>query len=164
MQAWLGLGANLQHPQAQLTEAIKQISHIPECEVLQVSSFYQTPPWGDEDQPDFINAVVKINTSLQAIELLHQMQAIENDMGRVRKDRRWGPRLIDIDLLLFGDESIESEELTLPHPRMHERAFVLLPLYELDPLIEIPGLGTAEKLLAHLAVEGIRKVGVSDKK
>lgn len=155
MLAWLGLGANLQQPLAQLNESIQRISHTPGVAVLQVSSFYKTPPWGDEDQPDFINAVVRIETSLAPIELLHHMQSIETDMGRVRKGRRWGPRLIDIDVLLYADQSIDSKELSLPHPRMHQRAFVLLPLCELEPEIEIPGRGRAGSLLAGLSSDGI---------
>ena len=150
MLAWLGLGANLQQPLAQLNEAIQHIKKTTGVEVLQVSSIYKTPPWGDEDQPDFLNAVVHIETSLTAIELLRQMQNIENDMGRVRKDRRWGPRLIDIDVLLYAEQTIDSRELSLPHPRMHERAFVLLPLCELEPATEIPGKGRADSLLAGL--------------
>ena len=164
MLTWLGLGANLQQPQAQLNQAIERISQTTGIEVLQVSSFYKTPPWGDEDQPDFINAVVNIETDLQPLALLRQMQAIENDMGRVRKDRRWGPRLIDIDVLLYGNQSIQSNELVLPHPRMHERAFVLMPLCELDPSTEIPGLGKVDGLLAKLDCEGIRKISKSGKK
>lgn len=155
MIAWLGLGANLQEPLAQLTEAIQRIKNTTAVEVLQVSSFYKTPPWGDEDQPDFINAVVQVETKLAPIELLQQTQNIENDMGRVRKDRRWGPRLIDIDVLLYADQTIDSDQLSLPHPRMHERAFVLLPLCELDSEIVIPGRGRADRLLSGLDHDGI---------
>lgn len=157
MLAWLGLGANLQQPLRQLKDAILRIEQTAGVGELQLSSFYKTPPWGDKDQPDFINAVVRIETSLTPIELLHQMQSIENDMGRVRKDRRWGPRLIDIDVLLYADQSIKSEELNVPHPCMHERAFVLLPLCDLDPAIVIPGWGRADSLLADLDHAGIMK-------
>ena len=155
MLAWLGLGANLQQPLAQLKEAIRRINQTAGIELLQTSSFYRTPPWGDEDQPDFINAVVQVETSLAPLELLRQMQSIENDMGRVRKDRHWGPRMIDIDVLMHGNQTMDSQALMLPHPRMHERAFVLLPLCELDPAIEIPGRGRAVEFLDELGHAGI---------
>lgn len=147
MKAWLGLGSNLQQPVAQLNEALYRLGETAGVEVLQISSFYQTPPWGDEQQDDFINAVVQIETSLDPIPLLHVLQSIEDLMGRQRSERRWGPRLIDIDLLLYADVQYQSEELELPHPRMHERAFVLVPLSELEKTLIIPGRGAIENLL-----------------
>ncbi len=158
MRAWIGLGANLQQPIAQLKEAIRRMAAASDIEVLATSSFYRTPPWGDEQQSDFVNAVVLLETSLQPLDLLHQLQAIENDMGRVRKGRRWGPRLIDIDILLYEQLQIKSDELTVPHPHMHERAFVLLPITELDPKIEIPGKGRVDELLNAIGQNGIEFV------
>ena len=158
MQAWLSLGSNMQQPAEQLKHAIGHLSSAEGIEILKVSSFYRTPPWGDEAQDDFINAVVQIETSLGAITLLRQLQSIENRMGRQRDGRRWGPRLIDIDLLLFGAQQSQSEELELPHPRMHERAFVLMPLCELDSSLEIPGRCTASELLQQLDCSGILKL------
>jgi len=109
VQAWLGLGANLQQPVLQLKEAVKRLGQMAGIEVSQVSSFYRTPPWGDVQQDDFVNAVLQIETSLDPLDLLQCMQSIENDMGRQRSGNRWGPRLIDIDLLLFGDQIIIRE-------------------------------------------------------
>ena len=159
MKAWLGLGSNLQQPVIQLQAAINRLTAADGVEILRTSSFYQTPPWGGEQQDDFINAVVQIETCLDSLSLLHVLQSIENLMGRERKGHRWGPRLIDIDLLLFGEQQYHSAELQLPHPHMHERAFVLLPLCELDATLEIPGLGGIEKLLQQLDCSGIYRLG-----
>lgn len=155
MKAWLGLGSNLQQPVAQLKDAIGKLGSTEGVEILRASRLYRTPPWGDESQDDFINAVVQIETSLDPIPLLHGLQSIENEMGRQRSERRWGPRLIDIDLLLYGDLQCHLQELELPHPRMHERAFVLVPLCELDATLEIPGLGVVDELLKQLDCAGI---------
>jgi len=159
MKVWLGLGSNLQQPVAQLLQALKRLSDTTGLEILRTSSFYRTPPWGDEQQDDFINAVVQIETSLEPIPLLRVLQSIENVMGRQRSGgRRWGPRLIDIDLLLYGKQQFQSAELEVPHPRMFERAFVLKPLSELDANLEIPGHGLVGELLQDLDCSGIVKV------
>ena len=155
MKAWLGLGSNLQQPVSQLKDALRRLGQLEGIEILEVSGFYRTPPWGDDQQDDFINAVVRIETDLGPVPLLHALQSIENEMGRQRSGRRWGPRLIDIDLLLYGDQQVQSEELELPHPRMHERAFVLIPLCEIDKTVTIPGYGGAELLLKQLDSSGI---------
>jgi 2-amino-4-hydroxy-6-hydroxymethyldihydropteridine diphosphokinase len=155
MKAWLGLGSNLQQPVVQLGQALDKLGSDPGIEILDVSRFYRTPPWGDERQDDFINAVALIETSLEPMPLLRVLQSIEKDMGRQRSGRRWGPRLIDIDLLLYGDLHCRSEDLELPHPRMHERAFVLVPLCELDATLRIPGQGVAGELLQTLDRGGI---------
>ena len=155
MKAWLGLGSNLQQPLQQLQEAIDKIALADGIEVLEISSFYRTPPWGDQHQDDFINAVVQIETSLDPLPLLRVLQLIENEMGRQRSGRRWGPRLIDIDLLLFGDLQLQSVDLEVPHPRMHERAFVLVPLAELDVNLKIPGRDDMVKLLSNIDCKGI---------
>ena len=153
--AWLGLGANLQNPVKQIKDALSRLDRMDDIEVRQASSFYRTPPWGDERQDDFINAVVQIETRLDPLSLLHSLQSIENAMGRRRSGRQWGPRIIDIDLLLFGNQVVSSVELLVPHPRMFERAFVLLPLAELDADIEIPGQGVVGALLSQLDCSGI---------
>lgn len=164
MKAWLGLGSNLQQPATQLKAALNRLDELDGIEILRVSSLYRTPPWGDEKQDDYINAVVQIETSLEPVPLLRGLQSIENGMGRQRDGRRWGPRLIDIDLLLYGDQQCRCEELVLPHPRMHERAFVLVPLCELDATLEIPGQGVAGALLQKIDSSGISSVndGESD--
>jgi 2-amino-4-hydroxy-6-hydroxymethyldihydropteridine diphosphokinase len=158
MKAWLGLGSNLQQPVEQLQQALNRLAETDGIEILKTSSFYRTPPWGDEQQDDFINAVAQIETSLAPLSLLHALQTIEDRMGRQRSDRRWGPRLIDIDLLLQDDRLYHSAELELPHPRMHERAFVLVPLSELDARLEIPGHGTVEALLSQLDCSNIYRL------
>jgi len=159
MKAWLGLGSNQRQPANQLSQAIDRLADIDQLDILRTSSFYCTPPWGDEQQDDFINAVVEIETSLDPNSLLRAIQSVENVMGRQRKDRRWGPRIIDIDLLLYGDLQYQSADLEIPHPRMHERAFVLVPLFDLDNSLEIPALGKVEKLLQHLDCSGIQNLG-----
>jgi len=158
MKAWLGLGSNLQQPVAQLREAIERLDSLSNVEVTRESSFYRTPPWGDEQQDDFINCVVQIKTSLDPVALLGKLHSVENAMGRRRSERRWGPRIIDIDLLLFGELQYHSDELEVPHPRMHERAFVLVPLAELEAGLAIPGRGTIEKFLQQLDCSGISQL------
>ena len=158
MEAWLGLGSNLQQPVDQLRQALKRLSETKGITLKKVSSFYSTPPWGDEEQDDFVNAVAQIETSLEPVPLLHALQSIEDVMGRERSDRRWGPRLIDIDLLLYADQVFHSAELELPHPRIQERAFVLLPLSELDEKLNIPGYGRVGTLLSVLDCSGITRL------
>jgi len=163
MKAWLGLGSNLQQPLAQIKQALNRLGAADHVAILKTSSFYRTPPWGDEQQDDFINAVVQIETSLDPMALLGLLLSIENVMGRLRSGRRWGPRLIDIDLLLYGDQQFHSDELELPHPRMFERAFVLMPLSELDPTLEIPARGVIGKLLQQLDCSGICRLNDEDR-
>ena len=162
MKVWLGLGSNLHQPVQQLNQALMKLSSHDRVEILATSSFYRTPPWGDDQQDDFINAVVKIETSLDPEPLLSCLQSIENTMGRQRSDRRWGPRVIDIDLLLYGNLEYQSDDLVVPHPRMHDRAFVLVPLSELDSKLEIPVHGIVEKLLQKIDCSGIRRLKAGD--
>ena len=158
MKAWLGLGSNMQQPVEQLKQALVKLSSLDQVEILATSSFYRTPPWGDDQQDDFINAVVKIETGLDPDTLLSYVQSIEDTMGRQRSDRRWGPRVIDIDLLLYDEIRYRSDDLELPHPRMHERAFVLVPLCELDNTLVIPAVGGVEQLLQKLDSSGIHRL------
>jgi 2-amino-4-hydroxy-6-hydroxymethyldihydropteridine diphosphokinase len=144
-----------------LSEALERLARAEGVELLRSSSFYRTPPWGDEAQDDFINAVAEIETSLEPLELLSVTRSIEDDMGRRRDERRWGPRIIDIDLLLYGDGPYSEGNLEIPHPRMHERAFVLVPLAELDAKLVVPGRGSVGDLLAALDATGIRKLDVA---
>jgi 2-amino-4-hydroxy-6-hydroxymethyldihydropteridine diphosphokinase len=155
VKAWLGLGSNLQQPPLQIREALDRLGKAAGIRIINVSSFYRTPPWGDENQGDFVNAVAQVETDLDPVALLNVMQSIENDMGRQRSERRWGPRLIDLDLLLYGDQPYHSDKLELPHPRMFERSFVLVPLCELDPTLEIPGCGVIETFLKQVDCSGI---------
>ena len=130
-KVWLSLGANLGYPRLQLAQARKLLS-ARGIRILRKSALYDTAPWGKTDQPDFVNQVLEVETALSAAELLHAIVAIEMDMGRVRTEK-WGPRLIDIDILMFADQIIETAELMIPHPRFHLREFCLGPLCELEP-------------------------------
>lgn len=138
--AYLALGSNLDDPESQIAAAMERLSTIPRSEVHIRSSLYRSKPLGPIEQPDFVNAVLALTTELSARELLDELQAIENEMGRERKER-WGPRVIDLDLLLYGDEVIREHDLVVPHPGIAERNFVLLPLREIAPDLDIPGLG-----------------------
>lgn len=162
MQVWLGLGSNQQKPAARLREALDHLGSVDGIRVTGASSFYRTPPWGDEQQDDFINAAARIETDLEPLALLAETQAIETRMGRKRSTRRWGPRIIDIDLLLYGDLTCSLDGLEIPHPRMHERAFVLVPLSELNTSLEIPGHGRVGELLKDMDCSNIRRLAGAD--
>ena len=137
--AWVGLGGNLGDPAAALQDALDALDRIFGVELTAVSSVYQSAPVGLSAQPDFLNAVARIDTSLEPGELLEQLLRIETEQGRVRVGERFGPRLIDLDLLLYNETVLQSEVLTLPHPRMLERRFVLEPLAELEGNMGLPG-------------------------
>lgn len=147
--AAIGLGANVGQPRAQLEAAIAALAQLPDTRLLRRSSLYRTAPMGKADQPDFINAVAMITTSLSALVLIAHLLEIEHKHGRHRAEKN-GPRTLDLDLLLYGDDIICGPELTVPHPRMHERRFVLEPLLELDPDCNIPGRGRAADWLAQI--------------
>jgi 2-amino-4-hydroxy-6-hydroxymethyldihydropteridine diphosphokinase len=155
--AYIGLGANLGEPRRQLTEALTAMSGLPETRLARHSGFYRTAPVGHEEQPDFLNAVAALDTRLAPGVLLEGLQGIERRHGRERPFAN-APRTLDLDLLLFGDERIARPGLTVPHPRMHERAFVLQPLLELDPAISIPGKGRAGELLSACASQRIERI------
>ncbi len=138
--AYVGVGSNLEDPEQQVESAIDSIARIPECEIVARSSLYQSAPFGPVEQPDFINAVVGLLTTLDARSLFHQLQHIENSQGRIRGER-WGPRVLDLDLLVFGGTIVDLDDLTVPHPGIAERNFVLLPLLEIAHDLVIPGLG-----------------------
>ena len=154
--AAIGLGANLGDAAATLREAIAELARLPRTELLRASRLYRTPAWGVTEQPDFINAVALVETALPPRDLLDALLAIERSFGRTRLDgERWGPRTLDLDLLLHGDATIDEPGLRVPHPHLHERAFALLPLAEIAPESEIPGIGMVGKLAAGMAVDGI---------
>lgn len=159
-QVFIGLGSNMDDPEAQLHKAIKSLHQLQDSRFLCQSSFYRSKPVGPQDQPDFINAVVKLDTGLSARVLLDALHEIEKKQGRHRKGvQRWGPRTLDLDILLYGDEKINIESLVVPHPELHKRNFVLLPLNEIEPGIEIPGIGPVSQLLDELVTSDIEKIG-----
>ena len=154
--AAIGLGANLGDAAATLREAIAELARLPDTELLRASRLYRTPAWGVTAQPDFINAVALLDTGLSARALLEALLDIERVHGRVRVDgERWGPRTLDLDLLLHGDAIIDEAGLRVPHPHLHERAFALLPLVEIAPQLVIPGIGNVAAIAADMAADGI---------
>jgi 2-amino-4-hydroxy-6-hydroxymethyldihydropteridine diphosphokinase len=157
VRCFIGLGSNLEYPGQQVTTAIAEIALLSSSKLLSKSSLYASKPLGPPDQPDFINAVIEFETSLPALTLLSHMQAIESQHQRVRKEH-WGPRTLDLDLLLYGQEKIMLTELQVPHPEMTKRNFVLYPLMEIAPALIIPGLGNIEDLIAKLDDSGLQKL------
>lgn len=155
--AWIALGANLDDPASQVRGALAALNSMPGTRVVAHSSLYRSAPWGYTDQPDFVNAVARVATELAARELLVQMLALEARHGRVRSMRN-GPRPLDLDLLLYDDACIDEPDLVVPHPRMHERAFVLVPLLEVDPGAIVPGLGPVSELARTLDTQGLERI------
>jgi 2-amino-4-hydroxy-6-hydroxymethyldihydropteridine diphosphokinase len=150
-RSFVGLGSNLGDPQEQIRRALELLAAEKGVEVVAVSALRETDPVGYEDQPRFLNGAAELRTSLSARELLGRLLGIESRLGRVRREgRRFGPRTIDLDLLLHGDEVVAEPGLVVPHPRLHERRFALEPLAELDPALEIPGRGPVQALLSGL--------------
>ncbi len=150
-RAYVGLGSNLGDREASLRAAVDLLEANPEIQFVAVSRFRETDPVGLVDQPRFLNGAVAIDTELAAPDLLDRLLTIERDLGRERGvGPRWGPRTIDLDLLLYGDETFQRPGLTVPHPRLHERRFALEPLADLDPALVVPGRGPVAALLAEL--------------
>lgn len=160
-KAWIGLGSNVGDRLGYIEKALGMIGRIPETTLVAVSSVYDTAPVGRGDQPRFLNAAAEIATELEPSSLMRELLAIEDRCGRVRRDP-WGPRTLDLDLLIYDDVEESSAELTVPHPRLTERAFVLVPLAEIAPDVVVPGTGKGVGVLeAELDVgpEDIRRVG-----
>ena len=154
---YVGMGANAGEPRAQLLAAWEALSRLPQTRAIARSSLYRSAPIGYEEQPDFVNCVAKLDTDLEPHALLSHLQGIERDLGRARSFKN-APRTIDLDLLLYGSAAIDAPGLVVPHPRMHERAFVLEPLTELDPGATIPGKGSAAEFLGACAGQRIERV------
>ena len=150
MRAFVGLGANLGEREKTLRRALDLLAAEPGIELRAVSTFRETAPVGYVDQPRFLNAAAELETTLPPGELLDRMLAVEQALGRERTGPRFGPRTTDLDLLLYGDETIDAPGLHVPHPRLHERRFALEPLAELDPNLELPGHGSIQAVLAGL--------------
>lgn len=157
-RVFVGIGANLNDPEMGVRRAMQALGQIPDTRLVASSSLYRTAPVGYLDQPDFVNAVAELETMLTPFELLAQLLLIEQRFGRQRSVKN-APRTLDLDLLLYGEREISSETLTLPHPRMAERAFVLVPLSEIDPGVAIGRLGTVAHLLEFVGVNGIERIG-----
>ena len=149
--AFVGIGSNLGEPERQIAAALEQLAAEDGIELVAVSTLRETEPVGYLDQPNFLNGAAQLETALPPRELLERLLAIEGLLGRVRGEGpRFGPRTIDLDLLLYGEQTIDEPGLTVPHPRLRERRFVLEPLAELAPALDIPGLGPVQALLAEL--------------
>lgn len=150
--AYIALGSNLASPLEQVNAALKAIADIPDSRIVAVSSFYRTPPLGPQDQPDYLNAAVALETTLAPEELLNHTQRIELQQGRVRKAERWGPRTLDLDIMLFGDKVINTERLTVPHYDMKNRGFMLWPLFEIAPDLVFPDGESLALIIQHSAM------------
>ncbi|WP_312997004.1 2-amino-4-hydroxy-6-hydroxymethyldihydropteridine diphosphokinase [Leclercia sp.] len=151
--AYIAIGSNLASPLEQVNAAVQALGDIPQSRVVALSSFYRTPPLGPQDQPDYLNAAIALKTALSAESLLDNTQRIELQQGRVRKEERWGPRTLDLDIMLFGDAVINTQRLTVPHYDMKRRGFMLWPLFEIAPDLIFPDGETLSDLLAHLNAE-----------
>lgn len=157
MLAYIGLGSNLNNPKQQIKTAILALNSTKDVSVVGLSSLYQSKPIDDSNQPDYLNAVCQINTHLTALELLYVCQTIENKQHRVR-EKKWGARTIDLDIILYGVQVIAAKQLVVPHPEMMNRAFVLVPLAELDPDLKVPVLGDIQALIKSLDISGLVKL------
>ncbi|MBS0432242.1 MAG: 2-amino-4-hydroxy-6-hydroxymethyldihydropteridine diphosphokinase [Proteobacteria bacterium] len=149
-RAFVALGSNLDDPRAQVLRGFDALSRLPSSRLVARSRLYRSAPWGMREQPDFVNAVAELETTLDARTLLEELLRIERAAGRERGDARWGPRVLDLDLLLHGDLVLQEPGLTLPHPHLHERTFVLLPLNELAADVDVPGRGSVRGLAARV--------------
>jgi len=152
---FIALGANLGNPLKQAQDAIESVNQLQSTKAIQISPFYRSKPLGPQDQPDYLNAVIKATTDLSPIDLLHALQQIEKDLGRVRKENRWGPRTLDLDILLYDKIQMNSEHLTIPHYDMKNREFVLYPLYDLDPQLILPDQTRLSDLLINLPLNNM---------
>jgi len=156
--AYIGLGSNLASPVTQIKSARNAIAATAGIKELAFSSLYHSSPMGPQDQPDYVNAVMAIETGLSPTDLLHCLQRIEHAQGRIRRAERWGARTLDLDILVYGDRCIELPELTVPHSGVSERSFVLYPLYELAPQLIIPGKGNIADLIANCPLAGLKRL------
>ena len=158
VRVYVGLGSNLEDPVAQVLEAVEELEMIPDSILVSRSSLYRGKPMGPADQPDYVNAVVAMDTLLSAEAFLQELQRIEDLQGRVRDAEQWGPRIIDLDLLLYGKQKINKPDLTVPHSGMHERDFVIIPLSELAGDVNIPGQGRLTALINKCENHSLRKL------
>ena len=156
--AYVGIGSNLQGPARQIEDATGLLAEIPRTRLVAVSSNYRSAPFGGVEQPDFVNAVAAVLTRLAPLEFLAALQHIENRQGRERDNTRWGPRVLDLDLLVYSNQTIDAPDLVVPHPGIGERNFVLLPLGEIAPELVIPGLGRVAGIPVNLEEPSISRI------
>jgi len=154
---YIGLGSNLDNPESQVKTAIEALAGLSQIRLQDHSSLYRSAPMGPQDQPDYVNAVAKLSTGLEPEALLDKLQGIERAQGRVRA-QRWGPRTLDLDILLYGQCVLATERLKIPHPGIAERSFVLYPLAEINGQLEIPGLGRVQSLLEQCPDAGLSRL------
>jgi len=153
--AYVALGSNLDDPPGRVRDALERLRDVPDTRLVARSSLWKSRPLGPQHQPDFVNAAVGLLTRLPAASLLQALQAIERDMGRVPPAQRWGPRVIDLDLVAYASETVSAPGLTIPHPGVQERDFVLYPLAEIAPELWIPGPGRVRTLAARVEDRGL---------
>jgi len=158
IRVYIGIGSNLDNPVAQVLEAVEELEMIPDTILAERSSLYLGKPMGPEDQPDYVNAVAAMDTLLSADELHRALIRIEDQQGRTRDGDKWGPRIIDLDLLMYGNHSIDTATLTVPHPGMHERDFVIIPLEEVAGNLKIPGRGHLYSLINKCKSHSLKKL------
>ena len=156
--AYIGIGSNLEDPRAQVLAAFERLRRLPRTQLVSTSRLYRSRPFGPVAQPDFVNAVAGVLTRLNAPALFAELHAIERAMGRPERHEHWGPRVIDLDLLAFGSERRSDPALTVPHPGIVERNFVLYPLADIAPELELPGLGRVADLAAAITPEGLTQL------
>ena len=155
VDAYIGLGSNLQNPIAQVSSAIEELSLIAHTSLEDFSSLYQSRPMGPSDQPAYINAVARLKTRLTPESLLSELQIIEKAHGRIRLDTRWGPRTLDLDILVYGNFCLSSQDLTIPHPGVKWREFVIYPLHEINKNLMIPKLGAIHRIKQKCQSKGL---------
>jgi 2-amino-4-hydroxy-6-hydroxymethyldihydropteridine diphosphokinase len=156
--AYVGLGSNMSGPVRQLETTFEMLGAIAQTRLVRHSSLYRSAPFGGIEQPDFVNAAAALLTRLSALDLLAELQRIETERGRERGEVQWGPRVLDLDLLVYSDQRIDQPSLTVPHPGIGERNFVLLPLREIAPGLNIPGLGQVDKLDVNTREPAISRI------
>jgi len=156
--AYVGIGSNVDEPVKQVRQALLELDRLPHSRVVKRSSLFRSAPVGYASQPDFVNAVAQLETGISAARLLAELQEIESRHGRQRSFAN-APRSLDLDLLMFGNSELKTKDLTLPHPRMHERAFVLKPLVEISPEVSIPGVGLAKDSLKSVEHQIVERIG-----
>lgn len=154
---YVGLGSNLENPRQQLESALRELAQLPDTRLVKHSSLYASDPLGPPDQPPYINAVACLETTIEPLPMLDALQALEQQHRRVRR-QHWGPRTLDLDILLYGERRIDLPRLQVPHPHIAQRSFVLVPLQEIAPRLSIPGLGALEPLIACCDALGLRRL------